>query len=126
MDRQLIAPTVQLHERWLKAHAEWGEGLHEDGFGLAASDEVESPEGFAAWIARLTAESDRGTLRWILADGQMLGLARDRGMERVMVVCLAGNAASARTIEHNGGVLAEVRRTGDHPVHQYWIDLGGK
>ncbi len=161
MDRQLIAPTTQLQERWLEAHAEWGEGLHEDGFGLAASDEVESPVGFAAWIARLTAESDHGTLRWILEDGQiqggialrhelneisghigygirpsargrglatwalgeMLQLARGRGMERVMLVCVAGNIASARTIEHNGGALTEIRRTGNHTVHDYWIDL---
>jgi predicted acetyltransferase len=161
VNRQLIAPTAHLQERWLEAHAEWGEGLHEDGFGLTASDEVESAEGFAAWIARLRAGSDHGTLRWILEDGQvqggialrhelneisghigygirpsargrglatwalgeMLGLARDRGMDRVMLVCLAGNVGSARTIERNGGVLSEVRRTGEHTVHCYWIGL---
>ncbi|TCC24651.1 GNAT family N-acetyltransferase [Kribbella speibonae] len=163
MDRQLIPPTVHLHERWLEAHAEWGAGLHEDGFGLGASDEVESLEGFAAWVARLTAGSDRGTLRWIVEGGQvqggialrhelnevsghigygirpsargrglatwalgeMLELARGRGMERVMLVCLAGNVASVRTIERHGGVLDEVRRTGNHTVRHYWIDLRG-
>lgn len=131
-----------------------GEGLHEDSFGLTATDEVESPEGFAAWIARPDAESDRGTLRWILEDGRVQGgialrhqlndisghigygirpsargrglatwalgeiltHARDRGMDRVMLVCLAGNIASAKTIEHHGGVLTGVRLKGDLSV----------
>ncbi|CCH32030.1 GNAT family N-acetyltransferase [Actinosynnema sp. NPDC047251] len=69
----LIAPTTRLHSAWLDAHAEWGPGLHEDGFGLAPTDEVDSPAGFAAWVARLTAESDRATCRWIVEDGRVLG-----------------------------------------------------
>src|SRR5690349_15976892 len=55
---ELIAPAVRLHAAWLEAHAEWGPGLHEDGFGLHAHDEVASPAGFAAWVERLTAQSD--------------------------------------------------------------------
>ena len=51
---ELIAPTVRLHAAWLEAHHEWGPGVHEDGFGLHSSDEVDSPAGFAAWVARLT------------------------------------------------------------------------
>ncbi|MDT5025847.1 MAG: hypothetical protein QOE61_2273 [Micromonosporaceae bacterium] len=47
--RELIAPTTRLHTAWLEAHAEWGPGLHEDGFGLVPSDEVDSPAGFATW-----------------------------------------------------------------------------
>jgi hypothetical protein len=50
---ELIAPTVGLHAAWLEAHREWGPGLHKDGFGLWPTDEVESPDGFAAWVARL-------------------------------------------------------------------------
>ncbi|SDM58095.1 GNAT family N-acetyltransferase [Nonomuraea jiangxiensis] len=69
----LIAPTVQLHHAWLDAHAEWGPGLHEDGFGLTPTDEVDSPEGFAAWVARLGKESDRATCRWIVENDQVLG-----------------------------------------------------
>jgi hypothetical protein len=46
---ELIAPTTRLHAAWLEAHAEWGPGQHEDGFGLGPSDEVASPSGFAAW-----------------------------------------------------------------------------
>ncbi|MEU4715850.1 hypothetical protein AB0F73_19625 [Micromonospora purpureochromogenes] len=38
---ELIAPTVHLHAAWLEAHDEWGPGVHEDGFGLLPSDEVE-------------------------------------------------------------------------------------
>jgi RimJ/RimL family protein N-acetyltransferase len=69
----LIAPTTRLHSAWLDAHAEWGPGLHEDGFGLAPTDEVRSPAGFAAWIARLGDESERVTFRWIVEDDQVLG-----------------------------------------------------
>jgi predicted acetyltransferase len=155
----LIAPTTRLHAAWLEGHAEWGPGLHEDGFGLQATDDVETPEGFAAWVARLT--SNQATCRWIVDDGQVLGAialrhefnertghigygirpsARGRGlatwalgqileearalaMDRVLLVCLDGNAASAKTIEHNGGVLDEIRQAGTIAVRRYWIKL---
>jgi predicted acetyltransferase len=80
---ELVAPTTRLHSAWLDAHAEWGPGQHEDGFGLLPSDEVRTPEGFAAWVARLTDEADpakplapgrmRGTCRWIVEDDRVLG-----------------------------------------------------
>ncbi|MEH1054722.1 GNAT family N-acetyltransferase [Micromonospora sp. CPCC 206171] len=80
---ELIVPTVRLHTAWLKAHTEWGSGQHEDGFGLGQSDEVESPVGFAAWVARLTGEADPAkaagtgqagcTYRWIVERDQVLG-----------------------------------------------------
>ncbi|MER7455694.1 GNAT family N-acetyltransferase [Micromonospora sp. NPDC126480] len=80
---ELIAPTVRLRDAWLEAHHEWGPGLHEDGFGLRPTDEVETPAGFAAWVTRLTDESDptkpprdgraRCTYRWIVEDGRVLG-----------------------------------------------------
>ncbi len=54
---ELAPPTSRLHAAWLTAHLEWGPGLHEDGFGLLASDEVVSPKGFANWVTRLHAES---------------------------------------------------------------------
>lgn len=69
----LIAPTTRLHSAWLDAHAEWGPALHEDGFGLAPTDEVDSPAGFAAWVARLTDQSDQATCRWIVEGDQVLG-----------------------------------------------------
>ncbi|MEV1331909.1 GNAT family N-acetyltransferase [Micromonospora costi] len=58
---ELIAPTVRLHAAWLEAHDEWGPGLHEDGFGLRPADEVRSPAGFAAWVARLSEQADPTT-----------------------------------------------------------------
>ncbi|WP_116203322.1 GNAT family N-acetyltransferase [Amycolatopsis circi] len=68
---ELLAPTVRLHRSWLEAHAEWGPGLHEDGFGLSASDVVDSPAGFAAWVDSLT--RDHTLYRWLVEDGQVLG-----------------------------------------------------
>jgi predicted acetyltransferase len=51
----------------------------------------------------------------------MLGEARDLGLDRVLLVCEADNVASARTIEHHGGVLEEIRDTGHGTVRRYWI-----
>lgn len=161
----LIAPTTRLHRAWLEAHAEWGPGSHEDGFGLVPADEVGSPPGFATWVARLTGESDRATYRWLVEDdrvlggialrhgfddvvrdvghlgfgirpsarcrglaawalGRMVDEARGLGMGRVLLVCEAGNVASARTIERLGGVREERRDTELGPVLRYWIPLG--
>ena len=57
--------------------------MHEDGFGLDPSDEVASPAGFAAWLARLADQgvppraTDLGrhgcTCRWIVDSGRVLG-----------------------------------------------------
>lgn len=163
--RTLIAPTARLHTAWLEAHREWGPGTHEDGFGLWPADDVDSPAGFAAWVARLTTDPTRCTYRWIAeadrvlggialrhgctdfvrqaghigygvrpsarargvatwALGRMLDEARGLGMHRVLVVCAADNVASAKTIERNGGVLAEIRDTEHGPARRYWIELG--
>jgi predicted acetyltransferase len=168
----LVAPTARLHAAWLEAHEEWGPGVHEDGFGLHASDEVGSSAGFAAWVARLNAQSDPAqavaagrvhcAYRWIVEDGRVLGAialrhelnerlmqlghigygirpsarrrglatwalgrtldqARRLGLARVLIVCEAGNLASAKTIERHGGVLEGVR---DGTVRRYWITTG--
>jgi predicted acetyltransferase len=170
----LIVPSARLHVAWLEAHEEWGPGLHEDGFGLHPADEVGSTAGFAAWVARLTDESDhskpvvdgevRGVYRWIVEGDQVLGgialrhglndfvlrlghigygirpsarrrglatwalsrmldEARELGMDRVLVVCAAGNIASAKTIERNGGIFDEVRDIEHGTVRRYWIKL---
>jgi RimJ/RimL family protein N-acetyltransferase len=65
-------PKVELHTSWLEAHAEWGPGVHEDGFGLEPSDVTSSPSGFVAWISRLHAE-ENCTYRWIVEDERVLG-----------------------------------------------------
>ncbi|GAA3991011.1 GNAT family N-acetyltransferase [Allokutzneria multivorans] len=70
---QLISPTTDLHGAWLDAHEEWGPGPHEDGFGLESEDEVRSPAGFAAWVARLDSESDQISYWWIVENGRVLG-----------------------------------------------------
>ncbi len=80
---ELIAPTAGLYAGWLEARQEWGPGVHEDGFGLRPSDEVDSQAGFTAWVARLAADSDQAkavmagrsccTYRWIVEDGRVLG-----------------------------------------------------
>ncbi|MCP2288538.1 GNAT family N-acetyltransferase [Nocardia amikacinitolerans] len=69
---ELIAPTTRLHAAWLEARAEWGPGLHEDGFGLRASDEVESADGFAAWVARMSGARSC-IYRWIVEGDRVLG-----------------------------------------------------
>jgi predicted acetyltransferase len=171
----LIAPTTRLHAAWLEAHEEWGPGPHEDGFGLHPSDEVDSPTGFAAWVARLADQSDPAkqveagrvhcTYRWIVegeqvlggialrhelndrlmqlghigygirpsarrrglvtwALGRMLDEARELGLTRVLIVCEASNLASAKTIERHGGVLENVRDTGNGLLRRYWITIG--
>ena len=168
---ELILPTSRLHAAFLECRADWGPGLHEDGFGLQG-DDVDSPEDFAAWVhqrVRLThaagtscPKERHGSPRWITERGHVLGgivlrhgfdddagqigfgirpSARRRGLaswalgemllearavlgvERVLVSCLADNAASARTIERNGGVLETIRDTERGPLRRYWIAL---
>jgi predicted acetyltransferase len=45
---------------------------------------------------------------------------RELKIDRALVACDDDNAASARTIESNGGVLEDVR----DGIRRYWIDLG--
>ncbi|MEH1098260.1 GNAT family N-acetyltransferase [Micromonospora sp. CPCC 205561] len=63
----------------------------------------------------------RGLASWAL--GEMLGEARALGLDRVLIVCLAENVASARMIERAGGVLAGIDGTAHAPVRRYWIAL---
>jgi predicted acetyltransferase len=51
--------------------------------------------------------------------------ARERGSERALVTCDDGNVASARTIEKNGGKLADKIKTeyAEYLVRRYWIEL---
>lgn len=61
---------------------------------------------------------------------RMLALALPRvrafGLTRVLITCDTKNVASAKVIEHSGGILENVclaRETGK-PKARYWIDLG--
>jgi predicted acetyltransferase len=170
----LIAPTTRLHFSWLDSHAEWGPGLHEDGFGLLATDETVSESGFSAWVRRLISAGDPRTTddlaasrciyRWIVDGDDVLGgialrsgdsefirsaghigygirpSARRRryatwalgqilkeaglvGINRVLLVCDAGNVASASTIERNGGVFEGLQETEHGLLRRYWIAI---
>ena len=87
---ELVVPTVALEAAWREAHAEWGLGTHEDGFGLDASDDVTSDEGFADWVRRLIdAASEahdldaRCSYRWIVEPGRVLGgIALGHGLSK--------------------------------------------
>ncbi|WP_309234440.1 GNAT family N-acetyltransferase [Nocardia sp. XZ_19_385] len=63
----------------------------------------------------------RGLATWAL--GRMLDEARVAGMDRVLIVCAADNAASAKTIERQGGMLEGIRDTEHGPARRYWVVL---
>ncbi len=91
---QLIAPTPELESAWRAAHAEWGPGLHEDGFGLRPDDDVDTPAGFSAWLRRLVGDGTC-SYRWIVEDGTVLDggtLAADDGSRSHIRLHDAGNA----------------------------------
>ena len=79
----LIEPTIRLRTSWLASRDEWGRGVHQDGAGLHADDDVDTAAGFAAWVARLAREADRSipagegrvhaTYWWIAEDDTYLG-----------------------------------------------------
>jgi predicted acetyltransferase len=80
---ELLLPTPDLHAAFLRCRDDWGPGLHEDGFGLGADDDLDSSAGFAAWVherVRLThpagtacPDEQHGSPRWIVEDGEVLG-----------------------------------------------------
>ena len=55
---KLIDPTTKLHAAWLASRDEWGRGVHQPGSGLRSDDDIDSPAGFAEWVARLRREGD--------------------------------------------------------------------
>lgn len=77
---ELVAPNAAFYPSFLESHREWG-GVHQDGAGLFAGDDVSSPEGFDAWVRKLLdAENADGsggivpcTYRWITSGSQYVG-----------------------------------------------------
>ena len=141
---ELIVPTTRLHSSWLVAYAEWGPGLHEDGFGLLASDETASAAGFSAWVTRLISVSDSSMTddpavsgcihRWIVdgddvfggialryGDSEFIRSAGRLAINPVLLVCDANNVASAATIEGSGGVFEGIQETKHGLTRRYWI-----
>jgi predicted acetyltransferase len=86
----------------------------------ALNDKLLEGGGHIGYGVRPSARG-RGIATWAL--GAVLDKARERGMGRVLVTCDDDNVASARTIEHNGGVLEDVRDTWLGLARRYWIDL---
>ncbi|GIE74577.1 acetyltransferase [Actinoplanes philippinensis] len=77
---ELTAPTAALHASWIESRDEWGRGVHQDGAGVRETDDVDSPEGFADWVARLTDAEKQApdgwvpcTFRWIVEGDRYLG-----------------------------------------------------
>jgi predicted acetyltransferase len=80
---ELISPNLRLRDSWLASRDEWGDGVLQDGSGLSGDDDVDSREGFAAWIARLRRAADtsvpagqgrvHATCWWIAEDDEYLG-----------------------------------------------------
>lgn len=80
---ELIAPTTRLHRAFLDSRDEWGRGVHEDGAGLRPEDDVDTAEGFAAWVRLLIEREDRAkpvdegyvhcTYRWMVEGDRYLG-----------------------------------------------------
>ena len=68
----LVAPSDDLATEWREAHAEWGPGFHEDGFGLTADDDVSSAQGFSDWVERLRGDAEC-TYRWIVNGERVVG-----------------------------------------------------
>ncbi|MEV8374781.1 GNAT family N-acetyltransferase [Kribbella sp. NPDC056861] len=85
---------------------------------MALRHELNERTGHIGYGIRPSARG-RGLATWAL--GQILLEAQARGMDRVLLICLAGNPASARTIERNGGILDP---RPDSAVLRYWITLG--
>jgi predicted acetyltransferase len=80
---ELIAPTTRLHSSWLASRDEWGPDGHQDGAGLGPEDDVDSAEGFSAWVETLHRRSDHAvpapegrvhsTYWWVVQGDRYLG-----------------------------------------------------
>lgn len=54
---------------------------------------------------------------------EVLVIAKERGMKRVLITCNQGNIGSEKVIISNGGILENVIEDGDEMVARYWIEL---
>jgi predicted acetyltransferase len=98
---ELIFPTTRLRNSWLAARDEWGQGVHQDGAGLHDEDDVDTPEGFASWVARLRREADpaippgagrvHATYWWITDAGNYAGAISLRHALNKFLLRIGGN-----------------------------------
>jgi predicted acetyltransferase len=77
-------------------------------------------EGGHIGYAVLAPYRGRGYATATLCDA--VALARESGLDRVLVVCDDANVASAAVIERAGGVLERVVHETEVPYRRYWID----
>ena len=63
----------------------------------------------------------RGVATWAL--GRMIDQAQAVGLDRLLLVCEKDNAASAKTIEANGGLLDEEAGSDGDGLRRYWIEI---
>lgn len=68
---RLVRPRFGLRDGWTDAHREWGPGLHEDGFGIGPQDDVDTEDGFRAWVGAL--RHDPADTWWIVEGDIVLG-----------------------------------------------------
>lgn len=89
----------------------------------ALNDFLENVGGHIGYSVRPSARRQGHARR---ALGLVLDEARRLGLERVLLTCDEDNAASARTIESQGGELQDVfdgAAYGTGPKRRYWITL---
>jgi predicted acetyltransferase len=55
---ELISPTSRLRDSWLESRDEWGRTAQQSGTGLHADDDVDTLDGFSAWVGRLHQAAD--------------------------------------------------------------------
>jgi len=132
---ELIAPTTRLHAAWLDAHRDWGPGAYQDGSGLQEDDDVETADGFAAWVGRLRRLEDvtvvppegmvHCSYRWIVEDDRVLGAISLRHELNDFLLRAGGNigygvrpSARRRGLASwaLGAMLDEARKLGLHRV----------
>ena len=65
----------------------------------------------------------RGLANWAL--GRVLPVARDLGLDRVLITCAEEDTVSARVVERAGGELEDVRDSEPGRVRRYWVTLSG-
>ncbi|BCY12313.1 GNAT family N-acetyltransferase [Actinoplanes sp. L3-i22] len=128
---ELIVPTARLRESWLAARDEFGAGVHQDGAGLRPGVELDTPEGFAAWVDGLVGAEDHAlpvpagwvhcTFRWIVEGDRYLGAIGLRHELNDFLLRAGGHIGySVRPAERRRGLasfalgemLVEARRRG--------------
>ncbi|MEH1166818.1 GNAT family N-acetyltransferase [Micromonospora sp. CPCC 205539] len=117
-------PAKPVHADWVHCTYRW---IVEDGRMLGAialrhdlNDFLLEAGGHIGYGIRPSARR-RGLATWAL--GRTLDEARALGLGQVLITCNVDNVASARTIEHHGGVLEDVRDTELGLLRRYWITL---